>query len=99
MRVKDVELYRPYRIPDDKDNKSFVLFVNKDKEPIVLEHNHRISSMYMHRWKATYNSTSPLTTKWEYIIDKEIDFIPFTNYRYLIQSLFESTHKTFEVKD
>lgn len=95
MKVKDVELYRPYRIPMGEDSKSFIMFLNREKEPITLEHNHRISSISMHRWKASYNSRVP--GNWEYIIDKEIDLVPFTNYTYLVKVLFESIHKNWKV--
>jgi hypothetical protein len=97
MKVKDVELFRPYRIPMDGDNKSFIMFLNREKEPIVLEHNHRISSIYMHRWKASYDSRIP--GNWRYIVDQELDLVPYKKYNYLIKTLFESVHKTFKVEN
>jgi len=95
MRVKDVELYRPYRIPMDEDNNSFVMFLNRDKEPIMLEHNHRISSISMHRWKATYDQNAP--GHWRYISDQDLKLEPFKDYRYLVKTLFESIHKNWKV--
>jgi hypothetical protein len=95
MKVKDVELFRPYRIPMDGDNKSFFMFLSKEKEPVMLEHNHRISSISMHRWKATYDSRAP--GNWRYISDQELDLEPFKDFRYLVKTLFESIHKNWQV--
>lgn len=65
---------------NELQNKSFVIFLDRSKKHLVIEHNSLIDSVSQHRWYK-HDKIEEL--------DKEYPLEPFSDFRYVIKKLFK----------
>lgn len=86
MKLKDVELYKPYYMQfrgSEKNDGSFVIFLDHAPEPLSLERNAKINSLSKHRWRDFNASTLGS------IQDRDYNLLPFTDYQLVMRKLWE----------
>ena len=86
IEISDVELYKPYRLAfmQREDDAGFLMFLNKDSKPLVLEHNPRIDSVSVHRWHRHLSKNETL------------DLIRYKDLRYVIRKIFDARSRHYD---
>ena len=75
LTIDEIKLYQPYVYESEKGlTRNFKIFLDKKKEPLVLEYNNNIESILIHRWA---------TTRSRFKLEE------FSLLRYVIRKLFD----------
>jgi len=89
LKIEEVKLFRPYVLGFMQKSQSFIMFMDRHKKtPLILEHNHNVKSILIHRW--IHYKTPYEKEERDYLVTE------FNDFRYVIKSLFEAV--TFRVE-